>query len=185
MNICRRRRAYRQALQRKGHLAQGIHGSIGERLWRSVWWCIALALCLGILSSCGGTLAPKQTVQGSLGTSPTPVKIQPFHANVQTFDRALAVALTITPNLAGRNVFTVRVRTNHASTFTTAVNVTLYTTMQDMPMGTDSIHLLADSNGFFSATGVLSMQGNWAIGIVIQTHDHRFHKGGVMLVTPA
>jgi copper transport protein len=185
MYMCRRQRAYRQALQRKRHLAQGIHGSIGERLWRSVWWCIALALCLGILSGCGGTLAPKQTAQGSPGTSPTPVKIQPFHANIQTFDRALAVALTITPNLAGRNVFTVRVRTNHASSLTTAVNVTLYTTMQDMPMGTDSIHLLANSDGSFSATGVLGMQGNWAIGIVIQTPDHRLHKGGVMLVTPA
>jgi hypothetical protein len=185
MYMSRRQRAYRQALQRKGHLAQGIHGSLGEWLWRSVWWCIALALCLGILSGCLGTLAPKQTVQGSLGTSPTPVKIQPFHANLQTFDRALAVALTISPNLTGRNVFTVRVRTNHASTLTTAVKVTLYTTMQDMPMGTDSIPLLVDRNGSFSATGVLSMQGNWAIGIVIQTPDHRLHKGGVMLVTPA
>ena len=185
MYISRRQRAYRQALQRKGHVAQGIHRSLGERLWRSVWWCIALALCLGILSGCGGALTPKQTAQGSPDTSPTPVKIQPFQANIQTFDRALAVALTITPNLAGRNVFTVRVRTNHASSLTTAVNVTLYTTMQDMPMGTDSIHLLADSNGFFSATGVLSMRGDWAIGIVIQTPDHRLHKGGVMLVTPA
>ena len=56
--------------------------------------------------------------------------------------------------------------------------------MQDMLMGTDAIHLHADSSGSFSATGVLSMQGHWAIGIVIQTLDHRLHKGGVMLVTP-
>ena len=104
---------------------------------------------------------------------------------MQTFDRALAVALTITPNLAGPNVFTVRLRTNHAGTLTTAVKVTLFTTMQDMPMGTDAIHLVADSNGSFSAIGVLSMQGDWAIGIVIKTPDHQLHKGGVMLVTPA
>jgi len=51
-------------------------------------------------------------------------------------------------------------------------------------MGTDAIHLHGDSNDSFSATGVLSMQGHWAIGIVIQTPDHRLHKGGVMLVTP-
>ena len=51
-------------------------------------------------------------------------------------------------------------------------------------MGTDAIHLHGDSNGSFSAIGVLSMQGQWAIGILIQTADHRIHKGGVMLVTP-
>ena len=81
-------------------------------------------------------------------------------------------------------MFTVHVRADHSSTLTTLMSVTLYTTMQDMPMGTDAIHLHAGSNDSFSATGVLSMQGHWAIGIVIQTPDHRLHKGGVMLVAP-
>jgi copper transport protein len=183
MKMYRWQRTYRQALQPEGHVAQGIHKFLRRRLWGGIW-SIALALCLGLLSGCGGTLAQTQRVQNTLRTSPTPGEIQPFHVTVETFDRVLTVTLTITPNRAGTNVFTVQVRTNHSSTLTAAVSVILYTTMQDMPMGTDAIHLHADSNGSFSATGVLSMQGHWAIGIVIQTLDHRFHKGGVMLVTP-
>ena len=183
MNMCQRQRTYRQALPREGHVAQGIHKLLRRRLWSGIW-SIVLALYLGLLSGCGGTLAQTQTVQNTLRTSPTPGEIQPFHATVETFDRVLTVTLTITPNRAGTNVFTVDMRANHSSTLTSAVSVILYTTMQDMPMGTDAIHLHADSNDSFSATGGLSMQGHWAIGIVIQTLDHRLHKGGVMLVTP-
>jgi copper transport protein len=183
MKMCRWQRIYTQALPREGHVAQDIHKSPRKRIW-SCAWSIALALCLGLLSGCGGTLAPTQTVQDTSRTSPTAEGIQPFHATVQTLDSVLTVTLTITPDRAGTNMFTVRVRANHPNALPTAVSVTLYTTMQDMPMGTDAIHLHADSNGSFSAISVLSMQGHWAIGIVIQTPDHRLHKGGVMLVTP-
>ena len=164
-------------------MAQDIHKSPRKRIW-SCARTIALALCLGLLSGCGGTLAPIQTVQATPRTSPTAEGAQPFHATVQALDRLLTVTLTITPDRAGTNIFTVHVRADHSSTSTTPMSVTLYTTMQDMPMGTDAIHLHADSNDSFSATGVLSMQGHWAIGIVIQTPDHRLHKGGVMLVAP-
>ena len=183
MKMCRWQRIYTQALPREGHVAQDIHKSPRKRIW-SCAWSIALALCLGLLSGCGGTIAPTQTVQDTSRTSPTTEGIQPFHATVQTLDSVLTVTLTITPDRAGTNMFTVRVRANHPNALPTAVSVTLYTTMQDMPMGTDAIHLHADSNGSFSAISVLSMQGHWAIGIVIQTPDHRLHKGGVMLVTP-
>ena len=183
MKKCRRQRTYTQALPREGHVAQDIHKFLRRRQWGGIW-SIALALCLGLLSGCGGTLAPIQTVQATPRTSPTTEGTQPFHATVQTLDRLLTVTLTITPDRAGTNMFTVHVRADHSSTLPTPVSVTLYTTMQDMPMGTDAIHLHADSNDSFSATGVLSMQGHWAIGIVIQTPDHRLHKGGVMLVAP-
>ena len=183
MKMCRWQGTYRQALQPERHVAQGIHKFLRRRLWGGIW-SIALALCLGLLSGCGGTLAPRQTVHATPRTSPTTEGAQPFHATVQTLDRLLTVTLTITPNRAGTNMFTVHVRADHSSTLTTPMSVTLYTTMQDMPMGTDAIHLHGDSNDSFSATGVLSMQGHWAIGIVIQTPDHRLHKGGVMLVTP-
>jgi copper transport protein len=184
MKMCRRQQTDRQALQREGNMARGIHTFLGMCLGGGMWRRIALALCLGLLSGCGGTLAAKQPVQDTPRTSPTSQGIHPFHATVQTLDRVLTVTLTITPDRAGTNMFTVHVRASHSSTPPSAVSVTLYTTMQDMPMGTDAIHLHRDSSGSFSATGVLSMQGHWAIGIVIQTPDNRLHKGGVMLVTP-
>ena len=180
MKMCQRQQTDRQAVPREGRVAHDIRKS-PRRLW-SCAWIIALALCLGLLSSCGKT--PTQTVQDTPHTSPTSEGRQPFHAAIQTFDRELTVTLTITPNRAGTNVFTVRLRANHPGALLTAVSVTLYTTMQDMPMGTDAIRLHADSDGSFSATGILSMQGHWAIGLLIQTADHRIHKGGVMLVTP-
>jgi hypothetical protein len=62
------------------------------------------------------------------------------------------------------------------------VEITLYTTMQDMLMGTDSVVLHADGPGRFSGTSdVLSMGGHWAIGITIRTLDHIVHKAGVRL----
>lgn len=68
----------------------------------------------------------------------------------------------------------------------THIVITLYTTMQDMPMGTNSIVLHDDGNGQFSATSDnLIMGGKWAIGITIIRSDRIIHKAGVMsLVTP-
>jgi len=64
------------------------------------------------------------------------------------------------------------------------VIITLYTTMQDMAMGTDSLVLHSDGNGQFSATSDnLSMAGHWAIGIAIQASDHTMHRAGVSFVT--
>jgi len=65
----------------------------------------------------------------------------------------------------------------------THVVITLYTTMQDMPMGTDSVVLRAEGGGQFSATSdILSMGGHWALGITIQTANHVIHKAGVSLL---
>ena len=94
------------------------------------------------------------------------------------------MTLDITPNRSGPNVFTVQVMDNHTEKLAGRLNITLYTTMQDMAMGTDSITLHADENGNYSATSDnLSMSGHWAIGIAIQTPDHALHKAGVSLVT--
>lgn len=66
------------------------------------------------------------------------------------------------------------------------VEITLYTTMQDMAMGTDSVVLHANGSGQFSATSdVLNMGGHWSIGITVQTADHIVHKAGVSFVLPA
>lgn len=113
----------------------------------------------------------------------TPID-QPFHGTTQTFDHAFSVTLNITPNHSGINVFTANVLNNHTARPTSTVEVTLYTTMQDMAMGTDALVLRTGTNGQFSATGNnLSMGGHWAIGIVIQTPDHVLHKAGISLVT--
>jgi copper transport protein len=82
-------------------------------------------------------------------------------------------------------VFTASVLDNHTTQPATHVDVTLYTTMQDMAMGTDSIVLHATTNGQFSTTSNnLNMRGHWGLAIAIQTPDHVIHKAGVNLVTP-
>jgi copper transport protein len=156
----------------------------GKRLafphWKLVW-CIVLFLCVSVIAGCGAT--PSSMIVIRQQPQPTEVA-QPFHATVKTFDGDFTLTLTITPNRSGTNVFTVRVMDNHTDRLATRANITLYTTMQDMPMGTDAIILHADGKGQFSATSDnLSMAGHWAIGITIQTSDHSLHKAGVSLVT--
>lgn len=116
---------------------------------------------------------------------PTAV-IQPFHTTVQTFDGDFSITLDITPDRSGPNSFAAQVTSIPDNKPATHIMITLYTTMQDMAMGTDSVVLHADGKGRFSATSnVLSMGGHWTIGIVIQTADHVVHKAGTSLVTPA
>lgn len=108
---------------------------------------------------------------------------RPFHQTIQTVDGAFSVTLDVTPNHAGNNLFTASVVDNHTKQPATSVTVTLYITMQDMAMGTTSIVLQAATGGQFSATSDnFSMDGDWAIGISIQTPDHVQHKAGVNLV---
>jgi hypothetical protein len=105
---------------------------------------------------------------------------------VQTSDGAFSINLDITPGHSGSNQFRALVIDNRAHGPATRVVITIYTTMQDMDMGTDSVVLHAEEHGQFSASSdVLSMGGHWALGIVIQTTDHHIHKAGVSFVMPA
>jgi hypothetical protein len=141
--------------------------------------CLLLFLCSGVIGGCGTVSSPTTLRQ----PSPTAVA-QPFHGTAKTLDGVFTVTLDITPNRSGPNVFTMQVMDNHTEKLAGRLNITLYTTMQDMAMGTDSITLHADENGNYSATSDnLSMSGHWAIGIAIQTPDHALHKAGVSLVT--
>lgn len=141
---------------------------------------LLLLLCVGAISGCGA-LSPSPTVRAQ---QPAPTIAHPFHATVKTLDSAFIVTLDITPNRSGPNVFMVQVRDTHTGKPATPVAITLYFTMQDMPMGTDSITLHAEGNGLFSATSNdLSMVGRWAIGMTIQTPDQRIHKAGVSFLT--
>jgi len=62
---------------------------------------------------------------------------------------------------------------------TTNVGVSLYTTMLDMDMGTDTVNLLPDGKGHFSASGDLSMPGHWQIRIQIRTPSNTLHEATV------
>ncbi|MDQ6661497.1 MAG: FixH family protein, partial [Chloroflexota bacterium] len=82
------------------------------------------------------------------------------------------------------NLFTVSVIDNKTGKPTTNVGVSLYTTMLDMDMGSDSVNLLPDGKGHFSARGDLSMGGNWEIRIQVRTPDNTLHESKVRFVTP-
>jgi copper transport protein len=156
----------------------------GKRLswYRKAVWSMLIFLCVEVIAGC--SITPSSTTAIRRQPSPTEVT-QPFHSTIKTFDEAFTVTLDITPNHSGPNVFMVRVVDNHTNKMAIDVLITLYTTMQDMPMGTDSIILHADGKGQFSAASDnLSMAGQWAIGIAIQTPDHTIHKAGVILMTP-
>lgn len=149
-------------------------------LHRRLVECLLLFLCLSAIGGCGTSSSPTTTLR-----QPSPTEVaQPFHGTVKTLDGDFTVTLDITPNRSGTNVFTARVMDDHTDKLASHITITLYTTMQDMAMGTDSIVLHAGGKGQFSATSDnLSMSGHWAIGIAIQTPDHALHKAGVSLVT--
>jgi hypothetical protein len=150
--------------------------------YRKWLWSSLLLLYFNLLNSCGTPPTPINTLQPQPQSTPV---VHPFHATLQTLDSEFTITLDITPNHSGTNVFTVRVMNNHTAKPIIQAQIILYTTMQDMSMGTDSIILHADTNGQFSATNDnLNMGGHWAIGITIQTPDHIIHKAGANLVTP-
>ena len=154
------------------------------RSGRSVWIFVSmLILCVSIISSCG---SPPSSAT-AIGQHPQPsVGTLPFHGMVTTLDGDFTITLDITPDRSGTNMFLARVTDTHTHIAAAHVGITLYTTMQDMAMGTDSIILHANGNGQFSTTsGILSMGGHWAIGIAIQTADHQIHKVGVSLLLPS
>jgi hypothetical protein len=80
-------------------------------------------------------------------------------------------------------VFTVSAVNTSTGVPATNIGVSLYTTMLDMDMGTDTVNLLPDGKGHFSGTGDLSMPGNWQIRIQIRTPGFTLHEASVKLVT--
>ena len=140
---------------------------------------VAVLVCVGLLNVFGGTLLPATTTQPqTVGQS------KPFNTSLQTTDDKFTVTLNINPNRFGTNVFTVSVVDNNTHAPTTNVGVSLYTTMLDMNMGTDSINLLPDGKGHFSANGDLSMSGHWQVRIQIRTSDNTLHEAKVDFITP-
>jgi len=143
---------------------------------------VGVLVCVGLLNVFGGTLlptSPAQQQQQQTGTKP-----QPFTASVRTTDNKFTATLTVNPNRFGTNVFTVSVVDTSTGKAETNIGVSLYTTMLDMDMGTDTVNLLPDGKGHFSASGDLAMAGDWQIRIQIRTPDNTLHEAKVKLVTP-
>ena len=139
---------------------------------------VAVLVCVGLLNVFGGTLLPVTTQPQTVGQS------KPFNTSFQTTDDKFTVTLNINPNRFGTNVFTVSVVDNKTHAPTTSVGVSLYTTMLEMDMGTDTVNLQPDGKGNFSAPGDLSMSGNWMIRIQVRTPDSTLHEARVPLFTP-
>ncbi len=140
---------------------------------------VAVLVCVGLMNVFAGTLSPTATAQPQpTGTA------KAYHTTVKTTDGKFTIALTVNPNTAGPNVFTVSVTENSTGKMTTNVGVSLYTTHLDMEMGTDTVNLQPDGKGHFSATGDLVMGGNFQLRIQIRTPDNTLHEATVKEPVP-
>jgi copper transport protein len=143
---------------------------------------VAVIVCVGLMNVFAGTLSP--TVSAQQQQHPTTGTTQAFNTSVHTTDNKFTVQLNVNPNRFGTNIFTVTVIDNSTRKPTTDVGVSLYTTMLDMDMGTDTVNLRPDGKGHFSSPGDLSMSGHWGIRIQIRTPDDTLHEATVHLFTP-
>ncbi len=142
---------------------------------------VGVLICVGLMNVFAGTLSPIAVTQQQQQTGSKP---QPYTTTARTRDGKFTVTLSVNPNRFGTNVFTVSAVDTTTNTPATNIGVSLYTTMLDMDMGTDTVNLKPDGKGHFSGTGDLDMPGNWEIRIQIRTPDATLHEASVKLVTP-
>ena len=168
-----------QVKLREGRLSSGT-----KRLTKILSWepllGVGVLICVGLLNVFAGTLSPTAAAQQQQTTA----NAKPYNTTVKTTDNKFTVSFNVNPNRFGTNVFTVSVVDNKTGKPTTNVGVSLYTTMLDMDMGTDNVNLLPDGKGHFSASGDLSMGGNWQIRIQIRTPDDTLHEASVKFLVP-
>ncbi|HET8912473.1 MAG TPA: copper resistance protein CopC [Ktedonobacteraceae bacterium] len=159
-----------------------------ERLTTILRWepllGVAVLLCVGLMNVFAGTLTPTAIPQQASSQPGQVAASGPFKQTLTTTDSKFKVTLTVDPNRFGTNTFTVRVVDTKTNNVTTNAGVSLYTTMLDMDMGTDSVNLLPDGKGAFSGPGDLAMSGNWRIRIQVRTPDNTLHEASVKLNTP-
>jgi hypothetical protein len=142
---------------------------------------VGVLICVGLMNVFAGTLSPIAVAQQQQQTGSKPMH---YSASVRTTDGKFTVTLSVDPNRFGTNVFTVSAVATSTGAPATNIGVSLYTTMLDMDMGTDTVNLLPDGKGHFSGTGDLAMPGDWQIRVQIRTPDARLHEVSVKLVTP-
>ncbi len=168
----------RQVKMREERLAQQA-----QRLSATLRWApllgVAIIICVGMMNVFANSLV------AATGQSQTPLtKVQAYTTSLHTSDNVFTVKLNVNPNRFGTNVFTVTVIDNKTGKATTNASVTLFTTMLDMDMGTQSISLQPDGKGNYSASGDLSMSGTWGIEIQVRTPANTLHSANVRLNTP-
>ena len=151
------------------------------------WLGVAVIVCVGLMNVFAGTLtstsatpAPSSQQQNSTSSKSA------FNGTAKTTDGKYNIALSISPNRFGTNVFTAHI--TYAQTGqqlgANQAGVTIYTTMLDMDMGTDSLNLQPDSKGDFSGSGDFSMGGNWSIQVQVRTLDNTLHKATFKIYAP-
>jgi copper transport protein len=168
-----------QVRLREGRLTKKTHILNSVLRWEPVLG-VGVLICVGLMNVFAGTLSPIAVAQ----QQQTGSKPQPYTTTTPTKDGKFKVTLSVNPNRFGTNVFTVSAVDSATGKLATNIGVSLYTTMLDMDMGTDTVNLLPDGKGHFSGSGDLSMPGNWEIRIQIRTPDATLHEASVKLVTP-
>jgi len=172
------RRLAQEVKLREGRLA-----TLGQRLTTVLRYepllGVAVVVCVGLLNVFGGTLAPSAV--SAAKPQPT-APASSFHATARTADGRFTVALTVTPDQAGPNTFTVSVVDNHTGKPTTEVGVSLYTTYLEREIGTGTVNLQPDGKGHFSARGDLTVGGHWQIRVQIRTVENTLHETIIKLL---
>lgn len=167
-----------QVKLREGRLNKKTRRMTGILRWEPLLG-VAILICVGLMNVFAGTLSPVAPTQQQAPTS-----TKPFNATVKTSDNKFTLMLNVNPNRFGTNIFTVSVVDDSTGKATANVGVSLYTTMLDMDMGTDTVNLLPDGKGHFSARGDLSMAGHWEIRIQLRTPDNTLHEAKVDFFVP-
>ena len=167
-----------QVKLREGRLATGTRRLTGVLRWEPLLG-VGVLICVGLMNAFAGTLSPVTPTQQQ-----APANTRPFNTTVKTSDNKFTITFNVNPNRFGTNIFTVSVVDNSTGRPTTNVGVSLYTTMLDMDMGTDTVNLLPDGKGHFSASGDLGMPGHWQIRIQIRTPDNTLHEAKVDFSVP-
>jgi copper transport protein len=172
------RRLAQEVKLREGRLA-----TLGQRLTTVLRYepllGVAVLVCVGLLNVFGGTLAPSAV--SAAKPQPT-APVSSFHTTARTADGRFTVALTVTPDQAGPNTFTVSVVDNHTGKPTTEVGVSLYTTYLERDIGTATVNLQPDGKGHFSARGDLTVGGHWQIHVQIRTVENTLHEAIIKLL---
>ncbi len=139
---------------------------------------VAVLICTGLMNVFAGTLLPAAANQA---TQPPTSQVKSFMTTLKTSDKLFTIKLSVAPDSAGPNTFTVTVFDSHGVKATN-VGVAIYATMLDMDMGTTPINLQADGKGNFSASGDLDMGGNWGLRVQIRAPNLKLHEANVKIV---
>lgn len=140
--------------------------------WLNQWTPLLIGLMLVLLALLPVVVGTLRTSAIHAPTTSAPGGQHQFVTTRQTSDGTLSITLTITPDRFGPNTFTVAVPEQQAGQ---VQKVSLATTMLDMDMGTDTLALSSNGPGRWSATGSLSMTGDWQIRVLVRTTNGEMH----------